>query len=425
MGSSTRKTEQVTDERAEAQLTRRRFLQMTPVIVGGATLVSTRSSHAAPLQGGRSTPDPTKRQGKPALPYGQRSRFETSHRTIIAPYRATETASFTPLQNLHGIITPSSLHFERHHAGVPDIDPNNHQLLIHGLVDQPLIFTMAELQRFPSVSRIHFLECSGNSGEERSGAKGESVQEIHGLTSCSEWTGVPLRVLLNEVGLKKEASWILAEGADGAMMTRSLPLEKCLDDVIVTYGQNGEMLRPEQGYPLRLLVPGWEGNINIKWLRRLKVVDQPYQTREETSKYTDLLPDGTARQFSFRMDAKSVITFPSGSQQLQGRGYYEIRGLAWSGRGRIARVEVSVDNGQTWTEAKLQQPILSMSHTRFCFPWKWNGQEAILASRCFDETGAGQPTLAEWQEKRGTHSIYHFNAIQRWKVASDGQVKNI
>lgn len=414
-----------------AHLTRRRFLRIAPTLVGGAALVGGREAEplrAAGVSAGQSPPDPTKRQGKPPLPYGQRSRFETAARTIIAPKRETEAASFTPLQDLYGITTPSSLHFERHHAGVPDIDPTQHRLLIHGLVDRPLVFRMAELKRFPSVSRTYFLECSGNGGGERAGATGQSVQDTHGLTSCSEWTGVPLRTLLREVGVKAEARWILAEGSDGAMMTRSVPLEKCLDDVdgvMLAYGQNGEMLRPEQGYPLRLLVPGWEGNINIKWLRRLKLVDRPYQTREETSKYTDLLPDGTARQFSFVMEAKSVITFPSGTQQLPEPGYYEIRGVAWSGRGRIARVEVSVDAGGTWTEAELQQPVLSMSHTRFRLPWRWNGRETIVSSRCFDETGAGQPTREAWQQRRGVHSQYHYNAIQRWRITADGRVRNM
>ena len=419
MAEEEQKKEKSVDEQGEAHVTRRHFLQTASVLVGGVGLVE-----PAEHRPGQGLSDPTKRQGKPPLPYGQRSRFETAERTFFAPKRETEVAVFTPLQDLHGSITPSSLHFGRHHAGVPEIDPAHHQLLIHGLVDRPLIFSVDELKRFPSVSRTYFLECSGNGGLEQVGIKGQSLQEIHGLTSCSEWTGVPLRAILDEVGVKTGASWILAEGSDGAMMTRSVPLEKCLDDVLVAYGQNGQMLRPEQGYPLRLLVPGWEGNINVKWLRRLKLVDQPYQTREETSKYTDLLPDGTARQFSFVMEAKSVITFPSGAQRLPAPGYYEIRGLAWSGRGRISQVEASVDDGKTWTEAELQKPILSMSHTRFRLPWRWSGQETVMSSRCFDETGADQPTREAWLQQRGEHSIYHYNAIQRWRITADGQVHN-
>jgi sulfane dehydrogenase subunit SoxC len=292
------------------------------------------------------------------------------------------------------------------------------------MVKKPLILTMEELKRFPSVSRLYFLECSGNSFSEWTKPKEPRVQEAHGLTSCSEWTGVLLSVLLQEVEVEPHASWIVAEGADGAAMTRSLPLEKCVDDVIVAYGQNGEALQPAQGYPLRLLVPGWEGNISVKWLRRLKVVDQPYQTREETSKYTDLMPDGAARQFTFVMDAKSVITFPSGGQRLTEPGFYEIRGLAWSGRGRVQRVEVSADNGLSWREAKLQQPVLSKCHTRFHLPWRWDGKDTIIQSRCVDETGYVQPTREALLKLRGTQSIYHYNAIQRWRIAADGRVFN-
>jgi sulfane dehydrogenase subunit SoxC len=328
------------------------------------------------------------------------------------------------LQHLHGIITPSALHYERHHAGVPDIDPAKHRLLIHGLVKKPLILTMNELKRFPSVSRLYFLECSGNGFSEWEKSTGKTVQDTHGLTSCSEWTGVRLASLLTEVGVEPRASWVLAEGADGAAMTRSIPLQKCLEDVIVAYGQNGEALRPEQGYPLRLVVPGWEGNISIKWLRRLKLVAQPYQTREETSKYTDLLPDGKARQFTFEMEAKSVITSPSGGQQLPGPGFHEIRGLAWSGRGRIIRAEVSVDDGVTWRTAELQPPVLPKCHTRFVFPWRWDGKETTLHSRCIDETGYIQPTREALVQLRGVQSIYHLNAIQSWRIAADGSVTN-
>lgn len=367
--------------------------------------------------------EPTKRQGRPATPYGQRSRFETVARTSYGSASLEARASLTPLQELHGIITPSALHYERHHAGVPDIDPATHRLLLHGMVKRPLLLTLEELKRFPSVSRPYFLECSGNSA---SGVKptGKSVQETHGLTSCSEWTGVPLSILLQEVGIEPQATWIIAEGADGAAMTRSIPVSKCVDDVMVAYAQNGEALRPEQGYPMRLIVPGWEGSINIKWLRRLKVVDKPYQTREETSKYTDLMPDGTARQFTFVMEVKSVITCPSGGHKLPGPGFYEIRGLAWSGRGRVERVEVSVDGGGTWDAAELQQPVLPLCHTRFRFPWIWNGEETMLQSRCIDETGYVQPTREALIRIRGVHSNYHFNAIQSWKVGADGNVSN-
>lgn len=360
--------------------------------------------------------------GPPARGYGARSPFEQATR-IEWIDDGTAFASFTPLGELHGIITPSALHFERHHAGVPAIDPHKHRLMIHGLVEKPLMLTLEDLKRFPSSSRIYFIECAGNGfGRRQRGSN--SVQETHGLTSCSEWTGVPLSILLRETGLQRNANWLLAEGADAVLMTRSIPLKKALEDVLVAYAQNGEALRPEQGYPLRLLVPGWEGNINIKWLRRIKVVDQPYMTREETARYTDLLSDGTARIFSFEMDPKSVITFPSGQQKLNGSGFYEITGLAWSGRGAIRSVEVSVDGGNTWSNAALQEPVLRFAHTRFRFPWHWDGKEAIIQSRCRDEHGDLQPTLAQLIKVRGENWFYHFNPIQPWRIRADGSVEN-
>jgi sulfane dehydrogenase subunit SoxC len=409
------------------RLTRRRFLQKTGVVIGGtaATTALGPSRTVRATDAPSVLDDPTKYPGQPASDYGQRARFESSARTLYPANANLTVVSFTPLQDLHGIITPAPLHYERHHAGIPDIHPAKHRLLIHGLVKKPLILTLDELKRFPAVSRLYFLECSGNSFSEWTKPKEPRVQEAHGLTSCSEWTGVLLSVLLREVHVEPQAAWVVAEGADGAAMTRSVPLNKCIDDVIVAYGQNGEALQPAQGYPLRLLVPGWEGNICIKWLRRLKVVDKPYQTREETAKYTDLMPDGTARQFTFVMDAKSVITVPSGGQRLSGPGFYEIRGIAWSGHGRVQRVDVSTNNGATWQAATLQEPILPKCHTRFHFPWRWDGSDTIIQSRCVDETGALQPTREALLKLRGTQSIYHYNAIQRWRIATDGSVANV
>ena len=363
--------------------------------------------------------DPTKVPGALASGYGSRSRFEQSQRLTKAQ------RSRTPLQDLHGIITPSALHFERHHNGVPLIDPSRHRLLVHGLVKRPMIFSIEELKRFPATSRLVFVECSGNSGKEWKGPKGKTVQEIHGLTSTSEWTGVQLSTVLQEAQLKPEAMWMLAEGSDAAAMTRSLPLDQVMDEALLCYAQNGESLRPEQGYPLRLLLPGWEGNTCIKWLRRLKLVSAPLMTREETSKYTDLMADGTARQFTFEMEAKSVITSPSGGQQLKEKGFVEIRGLAWSGRGIIKKVEVSVDGGKNWKEAQLQKPIFQKCHTRFRYCWHWSGEETILQSRCTDETGYQQPTLKQLINVRGTNSYYHNNAIQSWKIDEDGTVHNV
>lgn len=335
------------------------------------------------------------------------------------------TATRTPLQSLFGSHTPNGLFFERHHAGVPAIDPAQHRLMLHGLVARPLLLSMKDLLRFPAVSRSHFIECSGNSmAEFKTPGKG-SVQDIHGLISGAEWTGVRLADVLAEAGLLPAARWILAEGADAAAMTRSIPLAKALDDALLVYGQNGEMLRPEQGYPLRLLLPGFEGNMNIKWLRRLKVGDAPFQTREETAKYTDLMPDGTARQFTFTMGVKSVITSPSARQVLDGHGFREITGLAWSGHGRISRVEVSLDGGRQWQAASLDGPVQSRALTRFRLPWVWSGQEAVLQSRAVDEAGNVQPTRAELIRSDGQNSIYHYNAIQSWKVASHGEVSNV
>lgn len=362
--------------------------------------------------------DPTRVPGRAPSLYGSRAPTETAQRLTTA------THSLTPHQVLHGIITPSALHFERHHNGVPAINPDRHRLLIHGLVDRPLILSMSDLMRFPSVTRTLFIECSGNSGKEWKGPVGKTVQETHGLMSTSEWTGVPLMTVLAESGIKPEAAWILAEGSDAAAMTRSLPLAEVLKDGLLCYAQNGEALRPEQGYPLRLVIPGWEGNTCIKWIRRLKVGIAPFMTREETSRYTDLMPDGTARQFTFVMEAKSVITSPSGGQRIE-PGFVEIRGLAWSGRGKIVMVDVSTDGGQIWTPAQLQDPVLAHCHTRFRLRWRWDGEDAILQSRCTDETGYVQPTRASLVAARGIHSSYHYNAIQSWKVGRDGQVTNV
>ena len=354
-------------------------------------------------------------------PYGVPSKFENE---VIRHLRKNDKQYFssstrTPLQELDGIITPNGLFYERHHNGIPDIDPAQHQLVVHGLVEQPLSFSLDALRRFPSHSQIYFLECSGNPGYT---VYGKTAAQANGLVSCAEWTGVLLKTVLTEAGIKPQAKWVIAEGADGAGMTRSIPLEKCLDDAMLVYSQNGERLRPEQGYPLRLLLPGFEGNMSIKWLRRLQVADEPVHSREETSKYTDSLPDGKAREFTFIMEAKSIITAPSGGQQVQGEGFHEIRGIAWSGRGRITRVDVSVDDGKSWQAARLQEPVLSKALTRFVFPWHWDGNPTVIQSRATDETGYVQPTLEALIDVRGVNAGYHNNAITPWRVAADGQV---
>ena len=376
--------------------------------------------------------DPTKEQG--ALTnddggYGSRSQFETETRWRFGTPTRESSWTMTPLEHGMGIITPSGLHFERHHGGIATIDASRHSLVVHGMVEQPKKYSMADIRRFPSISRTMFIECSGNGLTEWSKPTLKTVQGTHGLTSTSEWTGVPLARLLKESELKPGAKWVLAEGADAAVMTRSIPLEKCLDDAFIAYGQNGEAIRPEQGYPIRLVLPGWEGNTHIKWLRRLEVSDVPFMTREETSKYTDLMPNGMARQFTFVMEAKSVITFPSGEMRLPGPGFYELTGLAWSGRGKITRLEVSADGGKAWADAHLQSPLLPICHTRFRFPWFWDGTPALLQSRATDETGYVQPTLKQLVDVRGLNgplgSVYHLNAIQSWAVAGDGRVTNV
>jgi sulfane dehydrogenase subunit SoxC len=353
--------------------------------------------------------------------YGSRSKYET-----VTRLATTGTGALTPLQSLWGIITPSGLHFERHHNGVPTIDPAQHRLLIHGLVDRPMKYSVADLKRFPSISRTIFIECSGNSNEASKSAAPKTAQAAHGLTSTSEWTGVRVSTLISEVGVKDSAAWILAEGADGAMLSRSVPIDKIMDDAFVAYAQNGEAIRPGNGYPMRLILPGWEGNINVKWLRRLKVGDKPFMTREETSKYTDLITlTGKARQFTWVMEAKSLITFPSGDMQLPGKGFYEITGIAWSGRAPIERVEISTDGGKSWALAALQEPVLPKAHVRFRYPWHWDGSETIIESRATDQTGYVQPTKAFLTAHEGVGPTYHYNGIQSWKVSLDGSIANV
>jgi len=418
---------------APVRADRRRFVLQSMAALGGTAGVM-RNAFAETGVGATVHDVPADASKTPGYPladesYGTRSQFETEVRRRFKTPTPLSSWTMTPLEAGCGIITPSGLHFERSHAGTAVIDASAHSLYVHGMVREPRKYSMKDLRRFPSISRIMFLECSGNGLTEWSKPTMRTVQFTHGLTSTSEWTGVPLATILKEAGLQRGAKWLLAEGGDAAAMTRSIPLDKAMKDCFLAYGQNGEALRPEQGYPLRLMVPGYEGNINIKWLRRLEVSDTPFMTREETSKYTDLLPDGKAVQFSLAMEAKSVITSPSGEMVLDGPGFHEITGLAWSGRGSIRRVDVSTDGGRTWRAASLQGPVLPICHTRFHFPWTWDGGEAILQSRCVDDTGYVQPTLGQLIAVRGLNgplgSIYHLNAIQSWLVANDGKVSNV
>ena len=373
-------------------------------------------------------PDWMRRPGNPFSNYGQPSPHEKESIRWITSNPATpgNGVSWTPLHTLAGTITPSGLHFERHHNGVPQIDPGQHRLLIHGLVKNPIFLDMDKLARYPLVSRFSFIECGGNSNtgwhEEPTLA---TAGNLHGLVSCSEWTGVPLSIILEEAGIQPSARWLIAEGADAAAMNISFPVEKAMDDAVLAIYQNGEHIRPENGYPLRLLLPGWEGVTNVKWLRRLEAADQPAMTRNETAKYTELQPDGKSRQFTFIMEAKSLITHPSPGHLLQGPGIYQVSGLAWSGRGKVKKVEVSADGGKSWAEAELQEPVLSKSFTRFRIPWHWDGGKAVLKSRAWDEAGAMQPEREKLIQERGRNGYFHYNAQVAWSLDSEGRLSHV
>ena len=376
-------------------------------------------------------PEHSKGLGQPvaATGYGVPSKWEKNIQRRPSPgltQVAQASVSFCPLQSLFGIITPSGLHFERHHQGWWDIDPSKHRLMINGLLKQPRVFTMDELMRLPSVSRIHFIECGANSAMEWANSAVPSVQYTHGMLSCSEFTGVKLATLLELCGADtKLGRYVLAEGADGSSMTRTLPMANALDDILVAWGMNGEMLRPENGYPLRLVAPGIQGVSWVKYLRRIKVGDQPFFTKDEESHYVDLMPDGMLRQFTSIQECKSVITTPSGAQTLLDKGYYNVTGLAWSGRGKVTRVDVSSDGGRNWRTARLETPVLPKALTRFNIDWVWDGSPAILQSRAVDDTGYVQPKINQLRAVRGTRSIYHNNAIQSWRVAESGDVSNV
>ncbi len=408
---------------------RRAFLRGAAA-AGGATAIGT----SVAAQG-----DPAITQLKPwnqflgegvdASPYGMPSKFEAHVRRQDVPWLTADPISsinFTPLHEMDGIITPNGLCFERHHGGVAEVDPAEHRIMINGLVDRELVFTMEDLMRFPRENHVYFLECAANSGMEWRGAQLNGCQYTHGMIHNVMYTGVPLRLLLEEAGVKTEGKWLLAEGADASGMTRSIPMEKALDDCLVAFKMNGEALRPEQGYPVRLVVPGWEGNMWIKWLRRLEVGDKPWHQREETSKYTDLLGDGRARRFTWEMDAKSVITNPSPQAPItHGKGQTVITGVAWSGRGTIPRVDVTIDGGVNWHEARMSGPSLDKSMHRFYYEFDWDGSELLLQSRAHDSTGYVQPTKDQLRAVRGLNSIYHNNGIQTWFVNSDGVAENV
>ena len=367
--------------------------------------------------------------GAPMTGYGSPSAFETGVQRVgisSQPGTTGSGASRTSLERLEGTITPSGLHFERHHSGVPAIDPDQHSLVIHGLVKRPLRFSMSDLQRYAMTSSVQFLECSGNSGVQVAPAAArQTCGEIHGLISGSDWAGVPLSALLDEAGVLPQARWLVAEGADAALMARSVPIEKALDDALLAMYQNGERLRPENGYPLRLFLPGYEGNMSVKWLHRIELTAQPAMSRQETAKYSDLGRDGKAALFTFPMAVKSVITSPAAGLQMAAPGLYQISGLAWSGLGRIREVEISADGGRSWAPAHLDGPVLPKSLSRFRAAWRWDGGPAVLMSRATDETGAVQPTRDLLMADRAPGAIYHYNAIQAWAISAAGGIENV
>jgi len=409
------------------RLDRRGFLKGGAALTGGLTLGA-----VAPAFGQTQTPasPPMIKEKTDQIAYGARSKHVTSVRIPHGGRPSPDNFGLTfhvasPLQDSVGVITPSSLHYYATTRGsfLPDIDPREHTLMIHGLVDRPLTFSMADLKRFPSVTRLHFIECAGN----RSTPRAKTVQESHGMTSCAEWTGVLLSTLLKEAGVKGSASWFVAEGKEEVKGASSMPLAKAMDDVLVAYGMNGEAVRPQNGFPLRLMVPGFEGIFHTKWLQRIKLVDRYYMNYSD---YGHLRDDKVDAALGYQWGPKSVITFPSGSQQLPGRGFYEISGLAWSGGGAIRRVEISTDNGKSWKNAEFKGTPQRMAHTRFGLPWNWDGTETVIMSRCTDELGQVQPTRAQAAKHFNKPADPAYsppgldNTIQPWRVASDGSVTN-
>lgn len=419
---------------SEARQGRRDFLR--GAFAAAAAAGAAGASRAQPAGDGDPNilklPEHTTGLGQPVVTdgYGKPSKYEANVQRRQSP-GLTQTrqasVSFAPLQSLFGIVTPSGLHFERHHQGWWDIDPSKHRFMVNGLVKTPKVFTMDELMRLPSVSRFHFIECGANTGMEWGNVAVPTCQYTHGMLSCSEFTGVPLITLLELAGADlRRGRFALAEGGDGSSMTRTLPMDLVRSgQVLVAYGQNGEMLRPENGYPLRLVVPGVQGVSWIKYLRRVEVGDQPWGTKDEAIHYVDLMPDGTHRQYTSLQECKSVITTPSGGQVLLDKGFYNVTGLAWSGRGKVRQVDVSVDGGRSWRVARLQAPVMDKCLTRFSLDWVWDGKPAILQSRARDDTGHVQPSYRQLRAVRGTRSIYHNNAIQSWLVEESGEVKNV
>ena len=408
---------------------RRAFLKRGAALAGGLSLGAVEPAIGQTPASGQSVEGQSQEaqdySSDELIAYGQRSHHVTSVREPVNGRPSPDEFGLvfhvgTPLGDQMGAITPSALHYVGTTRGsfVPDIDPAEHRLMIHGLVDRELIFTMDELKRFPSVTRLHFIECAGN----RTSSRHRTIVESHGMTSCAEWTGVLLRTLLEEAGVQDEGTWIVAEGVEEVKGASSLPMAKAMDDILVAYAMNGEPIRPQQGFPLRIVVPGFEGILSVKWLRRIKVVDRFYMTYND---YGHLRQDSDDAALSYQIGPKSVITFPSGGQELTGTGFYEVRGLAWSGGGVVSRVEVSTDGGESWMDADIRGTPQRMAHTAFSFNWTWDGSEAVLMSRCTDEIGQVQPSREQVAEFWGRSGVKgQDNSIQPWRIERDGSVHN-
>ena len=409
----------------EAPLSRRRFLASTTAGVASALLTTQATADTL-------ADVPPREVGADLSGHGERSKFvhlamlpeAGPGKRNVDPSDAINSKA--PLGKLVGTITPTDLHYERSHSGNPDLDPAKHRLLVHGMTRKQLVFTVDDLMRMPSITRTVFIECTGNGWENWKKADPNlTVQSMYGLVSTNEWTGVPLRFLIDLVGKDRRSTWMLAEGADAAGVDRSVPLtEEIMDEAFIAYGQNGEPLRPAHGFPIRLITPGLEGNLHIKWLRRLKFGDQPWMTRWETDRYTQLLANGKAMQFQLRMETNSVITSPSGMMEIR-PGYQRIMGLAWSGHGKISKVEISTDEGKTWKRAQLSQPVLPKAQTRFQMDWVWNGKPTKIVSRSTDEKGNIQPDRKSFIAKMGTNALNHYHAQQTWSIDGDGRVRNV
>jgi sulfane dehydrogenase subunit SoxC len=408
----------------EAPLSRRRFLASTTAGVASALLTTQATADTL-------ADVPPREVGADLSGHGERSKFvhlamlpeAGPGKRNVDPSDAINSKA--PLGKLVGTITPTDLHYERSHSGNPDLDPAKHRLLVHGMTRKQLVFTVDDLMRMPSITRTVFIECTGNGWENWKKADPNlTVQNTHGLVSTNEWTGVPLRFLIDLVGKDRRSTWMLAEGADAAGVDRSIPLtEEIMDEAFIACGQNGEPLRPTHGFPIRLITPGLEGNLHIKWLRRLKFGDQPWMTRWETDRYTQLLANGKAMQFQLRMETNSVITSPSGMMEIR-PGYQRITGLAWSGHGKISKIEISTDEGRTWKQAHLNHPVLPKAQTRFQMDWVWDGKPTKIISRSTDEKGNVQPDRKSFIAKTGTNALNHYHAQQTWSIDGDGRVRN-